>query len=545
MTTPDDHQGRTPRVPVVAKRGMVATSEPLAAQVGVETLRRGGHAVDAAIATNAMLGLVEPMSCGLGGDLFAIVWDASTQELLGLNGSGRAPAAMTREAFSSRGLGRVPERGPLSWTVPGCVDGWFALHERFGRLPLDELLEPAISLATDGFPVAPVISRMWTAAGDLLTRDPGASQTFLFGGRPPTTGDHVRNPELAASLRMICAEGRNAFYEGLIAERIVACARATGGLLGPGDLACHTSTWVDPISVDYRGYTVWELPPNTQGVAALQMLRLLEGFDLGRMERTSAEHLHLLIEAKKLAYEDRARYYADPAFADVPIDALISPAYADRRRRLISSTARQCIPVEDPRLSAGDTVYLTVVDEARNAVSFIQSIYQSFGSGVVPPETGFAMQNRGSLFHLAPDHPNALEPGKRPFHTIIPAFVTRAGEPVFCFGVMGGDMQPQGHVQILVNRIDFGMDVQAAGDAPRVRHVGSSTPTGEPMDDGGTVWLEPGFPEETIDGLRAKGHRVEIRSSGFGGYQGIWIDSKAKTLRGGSEPRKDGCAIGY
>ena len=545
MSIRADHSRRSQ---VIAPHGMVATSQPLAVRVGVDVLKNGGHAVDAAIAVNAMLGLVEPMSCGLGGDLFAIVWDAKTEALVGFNGSGRAPQAMTRELFSAWDLDRIPDRGPLSWTAPGCVDGWFTIHDRFGRLPIDELLGPAIAYAESGFPVSPVIGRMWKAAEERLAADPGASATFLVGGRAPKTGELMRNPDLAASLRAVCAGSRDAFYRGSIAERIVACAEAVGGLLRHEDLADHTSTWDAPVFVRYRGYNVWELPPNGQGIAALQMLGILEGFDLAGMERGSAELLHLMIEAKKPAYEDRARYYADPAFADVPVDELLSPGYAARRRQqIVQSAAATRVPAGDPRLKAGETVYLTVVDDERNAVSFIQSIYSDFGSGIVPPGTGFALQNRGSLFSLDPDHPNCLEPGKRPFHTIIPAFVTREGRPVFSFGVMGGDMQPQGHVQILVNRLDFGMDVQAAGDALRWRHVGSSTPTGERMRDGGLVWLESGFPQSTFDGLRAKGHEVEFRpyGPGFGGYQGIWIDPETNMLHGGSESRKDGCAIGY
>jgi len=527
---------------------MVATSQPLAVQVGVDVLKRGGHAVDAAIATNAMLGLVEPMSCGLGGDLFAIVWDDGAGDLVGFNGSGRAPRAMTRDLFASRDLDRIPDRGPLSWSVPGCVDGWFALHERFGRLSMEDLLAPAIAAAESGFPVSPVIGRMWKAAEERLSADPGAAATFLFDGRAPEVGEIVRNPNLAASLRSICDDGRDAFYRGPIAERIAACAKSVGGLVSYGDLADHVSTWDAPVSIDYRGYDVWELPPSGQGIAALQMLGILEGFDVSAMRRDGAELVHLQVEAKKLAYEDRARYYADPSFADVPVDGLISPEYCARRRsHILRSAATTRVPAGDPRLAVGDTVYLTVVDEDRNAISFIQSIFNDFGSGVVPPGTGFALQNRGSLFSLDPNHANRLEPGKRPFHTIIPAFVTRQGQPVFSFGVMGGDMQPQGHVQILVNRFDFGLDVQAAGDALRWRHVGSSTPTGGKMVDGGTVLLESGTPQSTFDGLRAKGHQVEFRpvGTGFGGYQGIWIDPEIGVLHGGTESRKDGIALGY
>ena len=538
----------TPRGPVIANHAMVATSQPLAVETGLEVLKRGGSAVDAAIATNAMLGLVEPMSCGLGGDLFALIWNAESERLLGFNGSGRAPAAMTRAAFADRNLDRVPLHGPLSWTIPGCVDGWFALHGRFGRLPMHTLLEPAIRAAQTGFTLTPVIARMWEGAADRLAEDPGARASFLPGGRAPHVGETVRNTALAKSLQSLAADGREAFYLGPIADRIVTCAEQVGGLIASEDLAAHTSEWVEPVSVQYRGHEVWELPPNTQGIAALQMLRLLEGFDVGSHGPASVDWLHLFVETKKLVYEDRARFYADPVCAQVPIEALTSPEYADARRtRIDPGHAATQVRAGDPRLRTGDTVYLTVVDENGDAVSLIQSIYVGFGSGIVPPGTGFAMQNRGSLFHLSPAHPNALEPGKRPFHTIIPAFVTENGSPRFSFGVMGGDMQPQGHVQILANLFDFGMDVQAAGDAPRVRHVGSSTPTGDAPSNGGTVWLEPGFPKAVAAGLRARGHRVEIRSDGllYGGYQGIWIDVERGRLLGASESRKDGCALGY
>jgi len=536
------------RPEVIAPHGMVATSQPLAVAVGLAILRQGGHAVDAAIAANAMLGLVEPMSCGLGGDLFAIVWSAENGRLFGLNGSGRAPRTMSRDLFASRGFVRIPEQGPLSWTVPGCADAWLALHERFGRLPFDDLLAPTIAYAQSGFPVSPVIGRMWKAAEPRLRADPGAAATFLVNGRAPRAGELFRNPDLAASLDELGRAGCGAFYRGSIGERIVATARALGGLIGEDDLADHASTWDEPVFVSYRGHDIWELPPNSQGIAALQMLNILEGFDLAALGHHSADLLHLEIEAKKLAFEDRARYYADPAFADVPVAGLLSPAYArQRRRQIVPNGAFHRLPPGDPRLDRGDTAYLTVVDPDRNAVSLIQSIYEEFGSGIVPPGAGFALQNRGSLFHLDPEHPNCVAPGKRPFHTIIPAFVTHEGRPLLSFGVMGGDMQPQGHVQILVNHLDFEMNVQAAGEALRWRHVGSSTPTGGRMADGGLVLLEAGLPRAAFDGLVARGHRVEFRpyGPGFGGYQGIRIDPQTGMLHGGSEPRKDGCAMGY
>lgn len=531
---------------VMAPEAMVATSHPLAVEAGVEILRRGGSAMDAAIASNAVLSVVEPMSCGIGGDVFAIIWDADTNDLHGFDGCGRAPEQMTRAAYAERDLDRIPLRGPLSWTVPGCVDGWFMLHQRFGRLPMADLLAPAIHYAHDGFPVSPVIGRAWHQAVDLLSKDPGARSTYLLETRAPRIGERFCNPDLAATLDTIARHGRDAFYKGEIADQLAAASAQLGAFLTEEDLASHESTWVSPVRVPYAGYDVWELPPSTQGVAVLQMLRILEGFDLESMGHNSADYLHHLIEAKKLAYADRARYYADPSFADVPLEELTSAEYGDRQRtRLNPTRAALDVMPGDPMLRNGDTVYLTVVDGQRNAVSFIQSIYHGFGSGIVPPGLGFAMQNRGHLFHLDPDHPNTLEPGKRPFHTIIPGFVTRNEAPAFSFGVMGGDMQPQGHVQVLLNLFHFGMDPQQAGDAIRFRHDGSATPTGDTMDNGGTVHLEPGLPVETIDLLAAKGHRIKITEDGYGGYQGIWIDEDTGMLHGGSESRKDGCAQGY
>jgi gamma-glutamyltranspeptidase/glutathione hydrolase len=525
---------------------MVATSHPLAVQTGIDVLKAGGTAVDAAIAVNAMLGLVEPMSCGIGGDVFAIVWEAKTQRLYGLNGSGRSPGNLSLQTFLDQGLDVIPSRGPWSWSVPGCVDGWFTLHERFGRAPMSELLRPTIEAAQAGFSVTPVIARMWQAAVERLAQDPGAASVFLPEGRAPEAGEIFRNERLGKTLALIAEGGSDAFYRGPIAETLVAFSANVGGHFSLPDFANHTTSWVDSVSVNFRGYDVWQLPPNTQGLALLQMLRILEVFDLASMEHNSADYLHLLIEAKKLAFEDRARFYADPAFYEVPIEGLLSDGYVARQRAQIDPKNAASEPLlEDPRLAQGDTVYLTVVDEEGNAVSFIQSIFNSFGSCVVPPQLGFALQNRGSLFHLDPNHANAFAPNKRPFHTIMPGFVTQHGRPVFSFGVMGGDVQPQGQLQVLLNRIEFGMDPQLAGEALRFRHDGSSTPMGHHMKDGGIVRLEPGISDATIEGLRAMGHRVETTSDGFGGYQGIWIDAESGTLLGGSEPRKDGCAQGY
>ena len=536
----------TPRPVVEASHAMVATSQPLAVQTGIDVLKSGGTAVDAAIAVNAMLGLVEPMSCGIGGDVFAIVWEAATQRLFGLNGSGRSPGNLSRQTFLDQGHQVIPSRGPLSWSVPGCVDGWFTLHERFGRTPMSDLLQPTIDTAKTGFPVTPVIARMWQASAERLAKDPGAAAVFLPDGRAPQARAIFRNERLVEALALIADGGNDAFYRGPIAEKLVAFSNQAGGHFSLPDFANHTSSWVDAVSVPFRGYDVWQLPPNTQGLATLQMLKILESFDLASMEHNSAEYLHLLIEVKKLTYEDRARFYADPDFYDVPIKALLSGSYATRlRNRIDLQHAATEFLLEEPRLLRGDTVYLSVVDEEGNAVSFIQSIFNSFGSCVVPPELGFAIQNRGSLFHLDPRHANAFLPNKRPFHTIMPGFITKDGHPVFPFGVMGGDMQPQGQLQILLNLLEFGMDPQLAGEALRFRHDGSSTPVGHHMSDGGVVHLEPGMSDATIEGLRANGHCVETTSAGYGGYQGIWIDGKSGTLLGGSEPRKDGCALGY
>jgi gamma-glutamyltranspeptidase/glutathione hydrolase len=539
--------GKSGRSVAVAKNGMVATSHPLAVQIGLDILKSGGNAVDAAIATSAAMGLMEPMSCGIGGDLFAIVWDAKTQKLYGLNASGRAPARATITWFKQHGYQEIPTTGPLSWSVPGCVDGWEELRKRFGTKTLAELLEPSIRYAEQGFPVPEVIAGYWRAAEPLLQRSPEASKTFLPHGRAPRTGELFRNPYLAQTYRELAEKGRDAFYRGRIAREIVAYSDRVGGLFTLQDFAEHTSTWVEPVSTTYRGYQVWELPPPGQGIAVLQMLNILEGYDLKSLGPNSADWWHLFIEAKKLAYADRARYYADPEFARIPLAELISKPYADARRKLIRrDRALTEVPAGDAKLRSGDTIYLCVVDKDRNCVSLIQSNYYGFGSGLVPGELGFALQNRGALFALDEHHANRLEPRKRPFHTIIPALVTRDGKPWFVFGVMGGDMQPQGQVQVLVNLIDFGMDVQAAGEAPRIEHVGSATPTGRPGDpQGGTVLAEPGIPETVVAELERRGHRVRRVARNGGGYQGILVDWEHGTLLGGSEYRKDGYAAGY
>jgi len=539
--------GRTGRSVVVAPNGMVATSQPLAAQVGLDVLRNGGNAVDAAIAVNAALGVVEPMSCGIGGDLYAIVWDARTQKLYGLNASGRAPIKATRDWFAEHKHNEIPTTGPLSWSVPGCVDGWEVLRKRFGSKPMADLLEPSIQYAEKGFPVSEMIAGSWRGAEATLKQYPDSEKTFLVEGKAPAFGAVFKNPNLAKSYRAIARDGRDAFYKGDLAKAMVAFSDKHGGLFSLADFTEHTSTWVDPVSSNYRGYDVWEIPPPGQGISALQMLNVLEGYDIKKMGPQSPDYWHLMLEAKKLAYADRARYYADPAFAKVPTAELISKKYADtQRKRIDMKQAMTDVAAGDAKLGMADTVYLTVVDKDRNCVSLIQSNYFGFGSGLVPGDLGFALQNRGTLFALDPNHLNTLEPRKRPFHTIIPAMVTKDGKPWFVFGVMGGDMQPQGHVQVLVNMIDFGMNVQAAGEAPRIQHVGSATPTGHSArKDGGLADIEVGIPDEVFKELKERGHRVSWSKKNGGGYQGILIDPKTGMLHGGSEARKDGCAVGY
>jgi len=534
------------RSETVAAHGMVCAAQPLAVQIGVDILKAGGSAVDAAIAVNAALGLMEPVSCGVGGDLFAIVWDAKSQKLYGLNASGRSPYLLTIDEVKKRGVASMPYTGVLPQTVPGCVDGWFEIHKRFGKLPIDAVLGPAIKYAEEGFPVTEVIAHYWAIGGRRLKDEPNFAATYLPGGRAPMKGEIFRNPDLARTYRILADKGRDGFYRGEIARSIDAFSRRIGGYLRLKDLEDHTSTWVEPVSTSYRGYDVWELPPNCQGIAALEILNVLEGYDLANLGFGSAETLHLMIEAKKLAFDDAARLYADPDFVEIPVARLISKEYAAERRALIDpARALREVPPGAAVLKTGETTYLVVADKDRNFVSLIQSNYAGFGSGPVPDGLGFCLQDRGALFNLDPTHPNSLAPHKRPFHTIIPAMVTRDGKPVFAFGVMGGSMQPQGHVQILCNIIDFKMNIQEAGDAPRFNHSGSSEPTGEVMRDGGEVALESGFAPEVIRALLEKGHRIVGDTGGFGGYQGIWWDHDRDVLIGASESRKDGCAGGY
>lgn len=531
--------------PVLATEAMAATSQPLATQVALQIMRQGGNAIDAAIAANAMLGLVEPVGNGIGGDLFAIVWDAKSKKLYGLNGSGRSPKSLTRQWFIDNDYQQIPPFGPLPVSVPGAVDGWFMLHQRFGKLPMEEILQPTIRYAGQGFPVTQLIAYYWDRSVPRLEEWPGFTEQFTIDGRAPRDGEIWRNPGLANTLKTIAEQGRDAFYKGDIARTIADYMRENDGFLSYDDLAEHSGEWVEPVSTNYRGYDVWELPPNGQGIAVLQMLNILEQFDIAGMRRDSAEFVHLFTEAKKLVFEDRAKFYADPDFNKLPVKRLISKKYAKQRAELIDlQQAAKEFPAGDEVLNQGDTIYLTTADAEGNMVSLIQSNYRGMGSGMTPPGLGFILQDRGEMFSLEEGHFNAFEPGKRPFHTIIPAFITKDGKPWMSFGLMGGAMQPQGHVQIIVNMLDFGMDVQAAGDAPRIHHTGSSEPTGEVMTDGGILNLETGFSYETIRGLMRLGHRIQFANGPYGGYQAIH-KAENGVYWGATESRKDGQASGY
>jgi gamma-glutamyltranspeptidase/glutathione hydrolase len=531
------------RSEVLAREAMVATSQPLATQAGLEILRAGGNAVDAAIAANAVLALVEPTGCGLGGDLFAIVWDPESARLHGLNGSGRSPRSLTLDELQRRGLERMPAYGPLPVTVPGCVDGWFTLHARFGRLPMAEILAPAIRHARRGFPVTELIAHYWELNAAGRRDQPGFADTYLPEGRAPRKAEVFRNPDLARTLEELASGGRDAFYTGRIAGVIADQMAEIGGFLTREDLAAHRSEWVEPVSTTYRGVEVWELPPNGQGIAALEMLNVLEGFDVAGAGFGSIEHVHWFVEAKKLAFADRAAFYADPDFVDIPVTELVSKAYADRQRARITDRAARAVDAGNPALEDGDTIYLAAADASGLMVSLIQSNYRGMGSGVCPPGLGFGLQDRGELFDLAEGRANSYAPGKRPFHTIIPAFLTRDGEPWCAFGVMGGATQPQAHAWVVMNLVDFGMNLQEAGDAPRVVHRGSSQPTGEVMTDGGTVYLETGFGWETVRDLENRGHTLGTTVGGFGGYQAVMREGDV--LIGASESRKDGHAAGF
>jgi gamma-glutamyltranspeptidase/glutathione hydrolase len=556
------------RSPVIAQNGIAATSQPLASQIAVDVLQKGGSAVDAAIAANAALGLMEPTGNGLGGDLFAIVYDPETDSTYGLNASGRSPRGLSYDELTSE-LGdreEIPLLGHLPVSVPGTASGWGKLHERFGRLSLAQDLAPAIEYAREGFPLSQVIAYYWQGNvdafrehSDLLPESPNWKETYLIEGedgemRVPKEGEVFRNPDLANTLETIAENGTEAFYEGEIARTIADYAERTGGYLRMEDFRQHEANWVDPVSIDYRGVEVYELPPNGQGIAALQMLQILEGFDVAEMGHNSTDYLHVQTEAKKLVFEDRARFYADMDFADVPVQELISEEYAAERRKKIEMDEVLSEPTHgnpsaiaqaNAQLEEGDTIYLTVADSTGMMVSLIQSNYAGMGSGLVPDGLGFMLQDRGALFTLEKGHPNVYEPGKRPFHTIIPAFATKDGEPFLSFGVMGGGMQPQGHAQVLMNMVDFGLNVQEAGDAARYRHVGSSSPTGTAMDGRGTLRLESGVPDAVVRALRGRGHAVTVDAGGYGGYQAIRWDPDEEVYWGGTEMRKDGIVVGY
>ncbi len=521
--------GRT-RSTVRAMNGMVATSQPLASAAGLRILQQGGNAVDAAVAAAAVLCVVEPMMVSPGGDLFALVWNAKTEELKALNASGRAPKAAGIEALKKLGVMKTPQHGIHTVTVPGAVDGWAKLLERSGTMTLAQVLQPAIEYAERGFPVTDVIAADWDNALQHKANADFAA-TFLPNGKPLAPGEIFTNKNLANSLKLIAAKGRDVFYKGELAAKIVRFAQAQGGLHTAEDFANHTSNWLDPISTTYRGHTVYELPPNNQGLAVLEMLNILEGYDVKSLGHNSAEYLHLLVEAKKLAYADRAQHIADPAFYKAPLEKLLSKDYAAELRKKIDAN-KAAGDTPGPR-GGEDTVYLTVVDKDHNAVSFIQSIFSAFGSGLVAGDTGIILHNRGAGFSFDPKHPNKLEGGKRPFHTLIPAMVFKDGKPWLTFGVMGGDMQAQGHAQVLLNMIDFGMDVQQAGEQARFRDFESG------------LALESAIGADVRKTLEAKGHRLTIAPGMFGGYQAIWIDPKTGALFGGSDPRKDGCAIGW
>ena len=532
----------TSRSEVIAAHGMVASSHPLATQIGLEILKQGGSAVDAAIAVNAALGLMEPTGNGIGGDLFAIVWDAKSKQLYGLNASGPAPKKLSLEYFQENNLSEYPEFGPLPVTVPGAVAGWSELHKKFGKLPIDRLFKPTIAYAREGFPVTETIAYYFTLNKQRFQDYPNFKEVWMANGDVPKTGEIFKNPALGNTLETLADKGLSEFYTGDIARITADFIQAQGGFLSYDDLAGYRPEWVQPISTDYRGYEVWELPPNTQGLATLQILNILEGFNLAELGLYSTEYIHLFIEAKKLAFADRAKFYADPRFAKLPIETLLSKDYATKRRQEINP--KKAALVDASGLPQhGDTVYLTTADQDGNMVSLIQSNYSGMGSGMTPPDLGFMLQNRGTLFSLDPKHLNVVAGGKRSFHTIIPAFVTKDGNPYISFGVMGGATQPQAQAQVLINIIDFGMNLQEAGDAPRIVHSGSSQPSGSQMKNGGTVSLESTFDEKIRKELVEMGHTLKYEKGSFGGYQAIM--KKNGVYYGASESRKDGQAAGY
>ena len=530
------------RSEIISTNGMAATSHPLATQTAIEVLQRGGNAIDAAIAANAVLGLMEPTGCGIGGDLFAIIWSADDNKLYGLNSSGPAPKNISIDKLLAKNLEQIPPYGPLPVTVPGAVAGWKELHNKFGSLPFENLFQEAIDYSENGFPVTEVVAYYLDLSAERFSSYPNFKEVWMPKGKTPSKGDVFKNPQLASTYKKIAITGGKDFYEGEIANEIVRFINEQGGYFALDDLKNYSPEWIEPVSTNYRGYEVWELPPNGQGIAALQILNILENYDIQKLGFGSAEYIHLFTEAKKVVYEDRAKYYADQNFSNVPVSELISKEYAKSRMRLIDlkNASKSFNP---GNLEDGDTVYLTVSDKYGNMVSLIQSNYRGMGSGMVPNNLGFMLQDRGEMFSLDKSHKNSLVGGKRPFHTIIPAFITKDNKPYISFGLMGGAMQPQGHAQIVINIVDFKMNLQEAGDAPRIRHVGSSQPTGEKMLDGGYLSLEKGISEEEINKLKKLGHKLQYDLGGFGGYQAIML--KDGVYYGASDSRKDGQASGY
>lgn len=556
------------RSPVYGKNGMAATAQPLASQVALDILKEGGSAVDAAIAANAALGLMEPTGNGIGGDLFAIIWDPKTQTLYGYNGSGRSPmgrnlqelkdaiARLKQEQRLPEDYEGIPSHGSLSVTVPGTVDGWFAMHERFGKLPMSEVLAPAIDYARDGFPVSPVIAyyfernlARFKQVAPMIEELDNAMTTYFADDKAPLVGEVFRNPDLADTLALLAEEGRSAFYSGKIAQTIDAYMKRIGGDLRLADLEAHRGEWVTPLGVNYKGHTLYELPPNGQGLAALMMLSILKNVDFTQWERGSPEVIHYMVEAKRLAFADMAASFADPDFAEMPLHQLISDEYGKQQFQRIDpkQAANDYGPSEVLLEGEGDTTYLTVADASGMMVSLIQSNYRGMGSGLVPDGLGFMLQDRGELFALSEGHPNVYASGKRPFHTIIPAFLMQGDRPVMSFGLMGGGMQPQGHVQVLINWLVYGMDIQAAGDAARFLHDGGASPTDTTYEGYGVLYVEPGVAESTVERLRTMGHRVEYNDAGamFGGYQAIYRDPDTGVYSGATEMRKDGTVTAY
>lgn len=541
------------RSEIIGQRGMVATSQPLATQVGLDILKQGGNAIDAAIAANAAIGLMEPTGNGIGGDLFAIIWHAESEQLYAINASGRSPRNLSYdqllEILDEKDEDSIPAYDLLSLSVPGTVDGWFELHERFGSISMGQILAEPIYYAEEGFPVSETISMYWQRSAGFLSDQPGAfKETFTIDGRGPEKGEIFKNPDLGNTFRLLAEQGRDAFYRGEIAEKIDEWMRENDGYLRYEDFDLHRSEWVEPQTVNYRGYDIYQVGGNLQGTAVLQMLNILEGYDLSEKGFGTAETLHLMTEAKKLAYEDRAKHYTDSDFYNQPTDRLLSKEYAAERRELIGNRAMNDVSTGVDVLEDGDTIYLTTADSEGNMVSLIQSNFRGMGTGFVVPGTGFSFQNRGELFSLDPDHPNVYAPNKRPFHTIIPGFAMKDGKPWFSFGNMGGAYQPVGHVSIITNVIDFGMNIQEAGDAFRWMHNGSTEPTEDAdasLVDGGILHLESGVDYDVVRELLSRGHSIRIGESFFGRYQGILWDAEKGVYYGASESRFDGQAAGY